>query len=294
MEHYVVHVTKKCNMACRYCYESDKTSEYSWAEVSKLLEDIANTNRDKEFTIEFLGGEPLLAFELVKASVDYLEGRKDIEVPSYTITTNGTILDDDIIAFLKANPKVTFAASLDGHKTMNQLRLFKPDGKTSGANSHPVVVANLKRLIAEGINCNVHMVTHPYNVGFLHDGIKHLYDLGIRAVGVGTVEKTLPLTEEYQSKFVSELRKVSDAMLGGVMPGLYVDVLCDLKPKSDVRKYVRQGDKMLAETYGRTSGDITSTDLYATVSTSSPLGDAIYNLRKTVYEYHQNNLQRRG
>jgi len=96
METYVVHVTKQCNCRCVYCYEKDKYSTYTWEEVKELIDNIVKYNR--RFNIEFLGGEPLLAFDLIKKSVDYLESMNDIEVEQYVITTNGTILTDEMIS----------------------------------------------------------------------------------------------------------------------------------------------------------------------------------------------------
>ena len=60
-------MTKDCNMACRYCYEEDKTSGHtSWEEAKKFLDII---NKDDNFSLEFMGGEPLLNFDLVRECI---------------------------------------------------------------------------------------------------------------------------------------------------------------------------------------------------------------------------------
>ena len=72
-ERYVIHVTKKCNMSCIYCYEKDKTSKYTKDEVVNTAITIASKCKSDKFSIEFLGGEPMLAFDIVKAVYEALE-----------------------------------------------------------------------------------------------------------------------------------------------------------------------------------------------------------------------------
>ena len=288
METYVIHVTKECNMNCSYCYENDKDSTYTWKEVKSFIVDIINNRTSNIFHIEFLGGEPLLAFDNIKKSVNYIESLNDVEVNSYTITTNGTILDGEIVEFLKEHDNVDFAASMDGTKFMNQWRTFKDTNE----NSHDTVIENCQRLIREigKDRVNVHMVTHLYNVASLSLGVKHLYDKGLRSVGIGTIESTMRIDNDYCNSYVDELKKVSNMVLDGTLKGLHVDVLEGLKPKSDVRHYLRdESGKVVGETYGRAGDDVTKNGNYKADATSSDLGDTIYNIRKAVYDYHQRN-----
>ena len=287
METYVIHVTKQCNLDCTYCYEDDKQSVYPWKEVHTLLENIVAHNKDPKFVIEFLGGEPMLAFDHIKKAVKFLDptGR----VARYVITTNGTIVSDDVIAFLQQHTNVTFAISMDGTRTMNQLRVFKETRK----NSYDVVAANIKTLLASQLQpkqVQVHMVTHPYNVASLYRGIQHLYRLGIRHIGIGTIEKTMELTDEYCHRFIAEMELVSLGIKSQVFPGLYVDILEWLKPKSDKRTYLRDPltNQVVAETYGRTTeADVTSAGIYTSHVGVSKLGDTIFHLRHTVYRNHR-------
>ena len=72
------------------------------------------------------------------------------------------------------------------------------------------------------------------------------------------------------------------------MADLYVDLLMGLKPKADVRHYVRDiSGKVIAESYGRTQDDITDAKVYNAYASESPLGNTIYKLRETVYNYHK-------
>jgi sulfatase maturation enzyme AslB (radical SAM superfamily) len=291
MEHYVIHTTKICNCDCLYCYEDDKTSEYTWDEVRILIDNIIKYNKDKEFTIEFLGGEPLLAFDIVKKCYDYLENVEEVNIPFYCITTNGTILNPSIIKFLCENKKIGFFASIDGHKFANQLRLLK----SNRVNSYDIAMANLEHVqeLIGTKRSGIHMVTHPYNIAFLYDSIEYLYNKGVRFIGIGTIEKTIQIDNNYCSRFISELKRVSDDIVRGKFIDLNIDILNSLKPKSDIRHYIKdQTGKVIAETYGRTNNDITNTTIYNSYPTSSNLSNIIYEIRSKVYNYHQNNINR--
>ena len=59
-------------------------------------------HRDRRLWVDFVGGEALLSFPFLKQLVEYIEGqalKRNILV-TYSITTNGTILNDEILAWL--------------------------------------------------------------------------------------------------------------------------------------------------------------------------------------------------
>lgn len=292
MERYVIHVTKACNMECLYCYEDDKNSTYIWDEVKGFIDTLVKYRTSDEFGIEFLGGEPMLAWDLIKKSYEYLEANTEVSIPDYVITTNGTILNEEIIDYLSKNKKLRWAASLDGHQHANQLRLMKGTHK----NSFDLVVENLKKLKDAGINVVIHMVTHPYNVAFIADSIDHLYRIGFRHIDTGTVEKTIQIDEEYCDRFIQELNIVSEKIINGTYPDLRVGLFDWLKPYSDVRSYIKDPvtGKTIAESYGRSGDDVTHADDYKVVrcSEKNEVSEMIYRIRKTVYDNHQKRLRR--
>lgn len=287
LETYVVHVTKECNCDCKYCYETDKTSKYSWEEIKELLDNIVKYN--KEFSIEFLGGEPLLAFNYIKQTYEYLENMDDVNVHSYCITTNGTILNDEIINFLKENKKVAWAASMDGTLFMNCLRITK-----DGYNTYHKVIENYKKLKKEIDENQItfHMVTHPYNIGYLSQGIDHFYNLGIRHIGVGTIESTIIIGKEYCERFISELDIVSQKIINNEYKDLSIDLFNNYKPRTDKRHYIYGKDgKVIGESYGRKENDIVSSNDVNAKFVSSNLGTLIEDIREVVYKNHQKRMR---
>ena len=115
----VLNVTNKCNLSCTYCYEygADRLSAPAPGAKSPrpmMLEETARQSIDFLFrscgerpvvTITFFGGETLLNFGTIRAAVDYAEQQaaqlqKRVH---FALTTNATLLDDDVIRFLVAH-----------------------------------------------------------------------------------------------------------------------------------------------------------------------------------------------
>jgi Fe-coproporphyrin III synthase len=103
-----LHVSKRCNLACRHCYSSsgpeyvDELPSSVWHEV---IEDAANAGYN---VVGFSGGEPLM-FKPLRALL--LQARSLGMVT--TVTTNGMLLDARRIDMLKGAVGL-LAISLDG------------------------------------------------------------------------------------------------------------------------------------------------------------------------------------
>ncbi len=106
-----LHVAHDCNLACKYCFAGE--GEYHGkrgmmsAEVGKASIDflIKNSGHRKNIEVDFFGGEPLMNFSVVKEVVEYARAREEETGKNFrfTMTTNGVLLNDEIIEFLNAN-----------------------------------------------------------------------------------------------------------------------------------------------------------------------------------------------
>ncbi|AEX85332.1 arylsulfatase regulator (Fe-S oxidoreductase) [Marinitoga piezophila KA3] len=136
-------VTEDCNLRCKYCAYSGEYSnmrthnnvymDYNIAKkaIDKYFSDISNTQKINPYfipAIGFYGGEPLINFDLIKKTIMYIKNKK--YKCHFTITTNGTILNDEIIKFLAEN-EVSLAFSLNGFKEEHdRLRVFSNQNGT--------------------------------------------------------------------------------------------------------------------------------------------------------------------
>ena len=143
-------VTQKCNMRCVYCYGdgggygSEGTMDLTTARTAvDWLIDRSGSN--KRIGISFFGGEPLLNLTLIKEIVNYADERAGDsgKTFSFSITTNGSLLDDATIAFLQAHA-VHVNFSFDGVKEVQdaQRPLKTP------ASSYDTIVPKIERLLA--------------------------------------------------------------------------------------------------------------------------------------------------
>ncbi|MGE5342632.1 MAG: radical SAM protein [Candidatus Omnitrophota bacterium] len=135
-------VCQSCNQRCEYCIYSGKYEfQRTHPEGNKVMSfDIARKSIDYFISlinskkrilkygnaaIGFYGGEPLLAFELIKECVDYIKKKETKEKIIYTITTNGTRLNEEMINFFIQND-FWILLSLDGpQEEHDKFRVFK-------------------------------------------------------------------------------------------------------------------------------------------------------------------------
>ena len=147
-------VTEKCNLRCEYCVYSDKypkevnfSEDVMSFEVAKNAIDLLNElyiqrvkkGMVKRPCITFYGGEPLLNFNLIKEATKY--AKEIIPEAMFYITTNGTILTNEMIEFL-VNENFFITFSLDGNKE-NHNRNRKT---ISGQPTFEIIMSNIKKL----------------------------------------------------------------------------------------------------------------------------------------------------
>ena len=89
----VLHVTGGCNLRCRYCYVGDKTAARMPPDGPPAAVALVADNADPRFTVSFMGGEPLLEYDLVRDTVDHAEkvAKDRGKGVSFRMTTNGLL-----------------------------------------------------------------------------------------------------------------------------------------------------------------------------------------------------------
>lgn len=84
----LIEVTRKCNLKCRHCLRGEAEN----ITITKEMIDNYFDNIDGILTLNFTGGEPLLAIDEIEYTIDKIIKDK-IRVASLAVITNGTILD---------------------------------------------------------------------------------------------------------------------------------------------------------------------------------------------------------
>lgn len=119
-------ICRKCNLRCRYCYEphehfDGRTMDFKVAQeiITRYME-AENEYDNVEF--QLFGGEPMLAFPLIKQIVEWFHSRSWNKGHIFFITTNGTILTEEMKKWLLQNRQCVVAGfSIDGNRLAHNL-----------------------------------------------------------------------------------------------------------------------------------------------------------------------------
>jgi len=153
----------------------------------------------------FYGGEPLLERELIYDVVDYAKrsGKKTGHTFYYKITTNGTLLDEEFLAFAN-DCNMTIGLSCDG-PAQDNIRNFH-DGTASLA----VLEEKIPLLLAHQPYAMGLSVIDPSTVDKASDIIMYLYQKGFKYIHMGVnYSKTAPWTEERLYILENEYKKIA-------------------------------------------------------------------------------------
>ncbi|MBE6674837.1 MAG: thioether cross-link-forming SCIFF peptide maturase, partial [Ruminococcaceae bacterium] len=186
-----LHVAHTCNLNCSYCFASQGKYHGERAvmslEVGKRALDflVENSGSRHNLEVDFFGGEPLMNFQMIKDLVAYAREieKKHNKNFRFTLTTNGILIDDDVIDF--ANREMSnVVLSLDGRKEIHDR--YRVD--YAGNGSWEKIVPKFQRLVDARGGKNYYMrgtFTHA-NPDFLED-IKVMLDLGFNELSMEPV-----------------------------------------------------------------------------------------------------------
>jgi uncharacterized protein len=186
-------VTTNCNLACVYCFRNKVidplTKEYgkmSFQVARKAMDgflDITRRNEKEEVYVKFLGGEPLLNWNLIKNIVLYVDSL-DITKPkiNYILCTNGIGVNKSIAKFLREY-NFSISISLDGvGKTQDKLRK-----KLTGDGTFKEIDKSIDVLNKYENKIIVNAVLTDTNLYRLRELIDYLYKKGIKQLNINTL-----------------------------------------------------------------------------------------------------------
>jgi uncharacterized protein len=145
-----INPTMNCNFKCWYCYETHikdskmdtNTIEHTKKFISRVLETQTGL---KEFSLGWFGGEPLLYFKKVMVPIlQYAYPaciERNVSFSSH-MTSNGLLIDDEVIELCKEYNLHFFQITLDGNRERHDKVRFISEGK----GSYDRIVANMKKL----------------------------------------------------------------------------------------------------------------------------------------------------
>lgn len=180
---FIVKCTRSCNFACDYC--TNRRNQSSILDFDQLVPFIKGTLSNpnyEQFIFIFHGGEPLLL------GIDYYQKililqelckTKEQKIKNI-IQTNGSLLDDDWITFLKTQ-SINVGISLDGpSEFQNRYRKYK-----DGRETFDDVIRGIQRLKNKDMSVGaLSVLTDEVLSSNPYDYIKFYQDNGISNLGL--------------------------------------------------------------------------------------------------------------
>lgn len=232
--------TVSCNFACSYCFEEHPKRHLSEEDSSALLAYVADRlEPGAALSVTWFGGEPLAAFRQLKSLDAALQALTDEKGSAYSqfIITNGSLLNEEKIAYFAARPGFTGAQiTLDGPADIHDRRRYSSAGKPT----FEKILANLKRIdgrISVSLRINldrenvnrvpelVDLILDEDLVTYVHPYFGHVVDYTDECGDLGA---TMLTREEFAA---AEVRLLNLMIRKGVRPSLdlprpYAGSLC--------------------------------------------------------------------
>ena len=206
----VLQITQACNFRCKYCtytsavegVQRKHTCEHmSWDIARKAIDYFVEKYIDVSLPeISFYGGEPLLAFELLKKTVLYAEQKFAGRGLGFNTTVNGSLLNEDNCQFFQEH-NFKLLVSLDGSKdNHDKNRVFASNGK----GTFDVVISKLQMLATKfpelAKRVSINMVVDSTADDIVFDLSENYPDIFPTIAVRGTFEDTVYRENENHSK----------------------------------------------------------------------------------------------
>ncbi len=204
-------LTSSCNLNCNYCIAKEMQGSTISREIGRKAIDmfvyLADGGKNIEFT--FSGGEPLLAFSVLEdlTSYAYERSSKAGIQAHFVLKTNGTMLDQFIIDFLRAHC-IKVVVSIDGIPIVHDKHRKTMDGQ----GTHHDVCHNLLVLLQNNIPCVASITVHPRCSSMVLEGVQYLHEFGVKQIDIGPAYGTVTWTSIDNAKLVQSLMDVAGYM----------------------------------------------------------------------------------
>ncbi|MBO7424125.1 MAG: radical SAM protein [Clostridiales bacterium] len=204
-------------MRCKYCYEGAEKSRIMLSSelMRRALELCREYAGDKEIDLTLLGGEPLLNRDVFLELMDLINDDDKIKV---TMTTNGTIWDDEIMKRI-VEKKVDLSISIDGDEKTH----FTNRVSVNGSNLYEKTQKTIRSLLDNNIPFAVRMTVATNNVSYFCDNVDYFYKMGIKHINSALNE-----FENWSADSLRELdeqmRRLDDWYIEHIDDGILLDM----------------------------------------------------------------------
>lgn len=203
-----INPTMNCNFKCWYCYEThirdSKMDEKTRLTTVLFIKSLFDQKPSiKKFSLSWFGGEPLLYFKKVihpiLEDVSAICTDRNINFKS-SMTTNGLLINQDVIDCAKKYNLNFFQITLDGDRNRHNKVRFISEGK----GSYDAIVSNIKELAKNRIEVNIRINVSLETLPGMNNIIQDFLDMN-------EVDRSFVIFDLH--KVWQEYNNVSDAAL---------------------------------------------------------------------------------
>ena len=232
-------VTDSCNLRCTYCYQCSKGTHFMDFSTAKKFIDMLlegnnpyiNLENSSGFTLEFIGGEPFMAIDLIDQITEYTLNKMILENHPWlrrfriSICSNGVLyFDPKVQEYLrKYHDWISFGVSIDGNKELHDsCRIF-----SDGSGSYDQAVAAAQHYKRNYSNISNKMTLAPDNVEYTADALLNLIDIGYEEIHVNCVYEE-GWNKDHATTLYYQLKKLGDTLLSRrIQDDVYISIFSD-------------------------------------------------------------------
>ena len=221
---HIIVLTKRCNMSCIYCHagreNEDKKELDMDLETAKKTVDFIFQSPNRNITIEFQGGEPLLNWAILKFIVEYSQELKEKKGKNLRIdiVTNMALMDENKMDYL-IEKKIGVCTSLDGPKQLhdknrpcsksnyeqvrNWIKRFDEEYKKRDIKSYPSALVTITKT---SLNHPKEIIDEYVQLGLKNVHLRFLNNLGFAKKSWGNISYTPEEFIEFWNKAIDYIQ----------------------------------------------------------------------------------------
>ncbi|MEV6602161.1 radical SAM protein [Actinoplanes sp. NPDC051346] len=243
IRNFVVMPSAYCNMGCGYCGQTHERVTVSGSHREVLaarFDRAANSGRYDALTVRWFGGEPLMAFAVLRDLSDRFIASADAAGVRYAakVVTNGALLDARKLRALHRARVGTIEVTLDGPAEVHDASRPLKSGGGSFARITAVIAAALDDAEVDGLqfvirtNVGVHNagLAEPFSAaladaGLAHDRV-HCYPAPVHAWGNDVTDVALARREMAATEMAWLRAYRKFGLRSALLPTARKDVVC--------------------------------------------------------------------
>ena len=174
-----LHVTERCNLRCKHCYQSEKKpQQMSLSDIKALIAETSDMLTDwrQAYGLSFIssfnvtGGEPFLRKDIFRV----IEQLKENKFDTY-ILTNGTLITREIASVLSLLEIKGVQISIEGPEDIHD--------DIRGRGSFAAALKGIRYLVDAGLELTLNTTLSALNAPYFVDMIKLASSLGAQRLG---------------------------------------------------------------------------------------------------------------